>query len=93
MDDNNLSKGLFGLNKKEVESYISSIKEDYEGELAEQAKKLQELKNENIKLNERINTLLNEKRDVEASKANISDVLIRAEEQAKQIVEDAKVQA
>ena len=93
MDDNNLPKGIFGLNKKEVETYIANIKDDYESELLEQSKKMQELKNENIKLNERINSLLNEKKDVEASKANISDVLIRAEEQAKQIVDDARKQA
>ena len=38
MDENNLPKGLFGLNKKEVESYIASIKGDYEKELMEQTK-------------------------------------------------------
>ena len=38
MDENNLPKGLFGFNKKEVEAYISSMKEDYEKELMEQNK-------------------------------------------------------
>jgi len=93
MDENNLPKGLFGLNKKEVETYIASIKSDYEKELLEQSKKMQELKNDNIKLNEKLNNLMKEKENVEASKANISDVLIRAEEQAKQIIEDARKQA
>ena len=93
MDDNNLPKGIFGLNKKEVESYIASIKSDYEKELYEQSKKLQEMKNENIKLNDKINSLMKEKEKIEVSKANISDVLIKAEEQAKQIVEDARAQA
>ena len=93
MDDNNLPKGIFGLNKKEVESYIASIKSDYEKELYEQSKKLQEMKNENIKLNDKINSLMKEKEKIEMSKANISDVLIKAEEQAKQIIEDARAQA
>ena len=93
MDDNNLPKGIFGLNKKEVESYIASIKSDYEKELYEQSKKLQEMNNENIKLNDKINSLMKEKEKIEVSKANISDVLIKAEEQAKQIVEDARAQA
>ena len=93
MDDNNLPKGLFGLNKKEVETYIASIKADYEKELYEQSKRLQEMKNENIKLNDKINTLMKEKEKIEVSKANISDVLIKAEEQAKQIVEDARAKA
>jgi cell division septum initiation protein DivIVA len=90
MDDNNLPKGLFGLSKKDVEAYVSGIKNSYEKEIMEQTKQLQEMKIENAKLNEKINTLMNEKKDVEASKANISDVLIRAEEQAKQIIEDAR---
>ncbi|MBR6253275.1 MAG: hypothetical protein IKR04_05530 [Clostridia bacterium] len=93
MDDNNLPKGLFGLNKKDVESYIQSIKNDYEKELSEQSKRLQEMKNENIKLNEKVNTLMKERQQIEMSKQSISDVLIKAEEQAKQIVEDARAQA
>lgn len=93
MDENNLPKGLFGFNKKEVEAYISSMKDDYEKELMEQTKQLQEMKVENAKLNDRINTLLNERKDVEATKQNISDVLVKAELQAKQIIDDARVQA
>jgi len=93
MDENNLPKGLFGFNKKEVEAYISSMKDDYEKELMEQTKQLQEMKVENAKLNDRINTLLNERKDVEATKQNISDVLVKAELQAKQIIDDARTQA
>ncbi len=91
--DDNLPKGLFGLNKKEVESYIASIKDDYEKELMEQTKQLQEMKNENIKLNEKVQILLKEKKELDASKANISDVLLKAEQQAKQIIEDARKQS
>ncbi|MBR3280664.1 MAG: hypothetical protein IKI57_02285 [Clostridia bacterium] len=91
--DENLPKGLFGLNKKEVESYIASIKDDYEKELMEQTKQLQEMKNENIKLNEKVQILLKEKKELDASKANISDVLLKAEQQAKQIIEDARKQS
>ena len=93
MDENNSPKGLFGFNKKEVEAYISSMKEDYEKELMEQTKQLQEMKVENAKLNDRINTLLNERKEVEATKQNISDVLVKAELQAKQIIDDARSQA
>ena len=93
MDDSGLSKGLFGLNKKEVDAYIANIKDDYEKEIMDQTKQLQEMKVENAKLNDKLNTLLNEKKQMEASKANISDVLLKAEEQAKQIIEDARKQA
>ena len=91
--EENFSKGIFGLNKKDVESYISNIKKSYEDELLDQTKQLQEMKAENEKLNERLNKLLNEKKEVELAKQNISDVLVRAELQAKQIIDTARDQA
>lgn len=91
--EENFSKGIFGLNKKDVENYITSIKKDYEEELLEQTKQLQEMKAENEKLNDRLNKLLNEKREVEMAKQNISDVLVKAELQAKQILDDAREKA
>ena len=51
------------------------------------------MKNENAKLNERLNEFLNDRREIEEAKKNISDVLFKAEQQAKQIVEDAKSKA
>ena len=51
------------------------------------------MKNENSKLNDRINQLLNDRKEIEEAKKNISDVLFKAEQQAKQIVEDAKSKA
>ena len=91
--DENISKGLFGLNKKEVESYIAEIKKDYEQELRKQNQELLSMKSENTKLNDRINQLLNDRKEIEEAKKNISDVLFKAEQQAKQIVEDAKSKA
>lgn len=91
--EENFSKGIFGLNKKDVDAYISNIKKNYEEELLEQTKQLQEMKAENDKLNERLNKLLNEKKEVEMAKQNISDVLVKAELQAKQILDDAREQA
>ncbi len=91
--EDNISKGLFGLNRKEVENYIASIKDDYETELKRQNTELLAMKAENAKLNERLNQLLNDKKSVEDAKANISEVLIKAEQQAKAIIEDAKNKA
>ena len=51
------------------------------------------MKEENLKLNERLNQFLNDKREMELAKQNISDVLFKAEQQAKQIVDDAKTKA
>lgn len=91
--DENISKGLFGLNRKDVELYIAGIKSDYEAELKKQNTELLAMKAENAKLNERLNEMLNNKKSIEEAKANISEVLIKAEQQAKAIIEDAKNQA
>ena len=91
--DDNISKGLFGLNRKDVELYIAGIKSDYEAELKKQNTELLAMKAENAKLNERLNEMLNNKKSVEEAKGNISEVLIKAEQQAKAIIEDAKNQA
>lgn len=91
--EENFPKGLFGISKKDMESYVSDIKKSYEEELNEQTRQLKEMKAENTKLNERLNMLLNEKKEVEIAKQNISDVLVRAELQAKQIIDEAKSQA
>lgn len=91
--DENISKGFFGLNRKEVENYIAEIKTDYENELKRQNTELLAMKAENAKLNERLNQMLNDKKSIEETKANISEVLIKAEQQAKAIIEDAKNKA
>ncbi|MBQ6860160.1 MAG: hypothetical protein IJO08_00765 [Clostridia bacterium] len=91
--EDNISKGLFGLNRKDVENYIADMKKDYENELRRQNQELLAMKTENSKLNDRLNELLSKQREIEEAKRNISDVLFKAEQQAKQIVEDAKTKA
>lgn len=91
--EDNISKGLFGLNRKDVELYIAEIRSDYEAELKKQNTELLAMKAENAKLNERLNEMLNDKRTIDETKASISEVLIRAEQQAKIIIEDAKNKA
>lgn len=91
--EDNFSKGLFGLNKKDVETYISELKKGYEEELTKQNDALKTVKEENLKLNERLNEFLNERKEMEVAKQNISDVLFKAEQQAKQIIDDARTKA
>ena len=91
--EENISKGLFGLKRADVENYIADLKKDYEAELRRQNQELVSMKKENAKLNERLNEFLNDRKEIEEAKKNISDVLFKAEQQAKQIVEDAKSKA
>ena len=91
--EENISKGLFGLKRTDVENYIADLKKDYEAELKRQNQELLNMKNENAKLNERLNEYLNDRKEIEEAKKNISDVLFKAEQQAKQILEDAKAKA
>ena len=91
--EENISKGLFGLKRTDVENYIADLKKDYEAELKRQNQELLSMKSENAKLNERLNEYLSDRREIEEAKKNISDVLFKAELQAKQIIEDAKNKA
>ncbi len=91
--EENISKGFFGLKRTDVENYIADLKKDYEAELKRQNQELLSMKSENAKLNERLNEYLNDRREIEEAKKNISDVLFKAELQAKQIIEDAKSKA
>ena len=91
--EENISKGLFGLKRTDVENYIAYLKKDYEAELKRQNQELLSMKSENAKLNERLNEYLSDRREIEEAKKNISDVLFKAELQAKQIIEDAKTKA
>ncbi len=91
--EDNISKGLFGLKRIDVENYIADLKSDYEAELKRQNQELLNMKSENAKLNERLNQYLSDRKEIEEAKKNISDVLFKAEQQAKQIIEDAKVKA
>ena len=91
--EENISKGLFGLKRTDVENYIADLKKDYEAELRRQNQELLNMKSENAKLNERLNEFLNDRKEIEEAKKNISDVLFKAEQQAKQILEDAKAKA
>ena len=91
--EENISKGLFGLKRTDVENYIADLKKDYEAELKRQNQELLSMKSENAKLNERLNEYLSDRREIEEAKKNISDVLFKAELQAKQIIEDAKTKA
>ena len=91
--EENISKGLFGLKRNDVENYIAELKSDYEAELKRQNQELLNMKSENAKLNERLNQYLADRKEIEEAKKNISDVLFKAEQQAKQILEDAKAKA
>ena len=51
--EDNISKGLFGLKRTDVENYIAELKSDYEAELKRQNQELLNMKSENAKLNER----------------------------------------
>ena len=50
-----IAKGVFGLKRADVENYIADLKKDYEAELRRQNQELLSMKNENAKLNERLN--------------------------------------
>ena len=66
--EDNISTGLFGLNRRDVENYIADLKKDYEEELRRQNQELLAMKTENSKLNERLNQLLSNQRELDEAK-------------------------
>ena len=68
--EDNISTGLFGLNRRDVENYIADLKKDYEEELRRQNQELLAMKTENSKLNERLNQLLSNQRELDEATRN-----------------------
>jgi len=82
MEEKTFKSEIFGLNKKEVEKYVNEMKRDYE-------EKLYKLNEENNILRTKNEELLSKEDEVKAKTILVSDALIKAEGQAKQIIEDA----
>lgn len=82
MSEKTFKSELFGLNKKEVEEYVKDLKADYEI-------KLKKLKEEKGALELKTNELLLKEEEVNKKSELVSIALIKAEEQARQIVDDA----
>lgn len=82
MEEKTFKSEIFGLNKKEVEKFVNQMKCDYE-------EKISKLNEENNILRAKNEELLSKEEEVKAKTILVSDTLIKAEMQAKEIIQEA----
>ncbi len=84
---------LHGFNKDDVNQYIEKILQEFESRLKEMDEEILRLKNENRELRMKYEELSLKEQQLNEDRARIADVLIKAEENARLILEEAKAQA
>lgn len=84
---------LLGFNKTDVNSYIEKILKEFNDKLKEKEDEISLLKNENNDLKSRYQEVSTKVIQIGEDRTKISDVLIRAQEKAELIIEEANQKA
>ena len=92
MNEMGISKGFFGLDKNQVNQYIADLKADYDVIISQKNDEIERLKKENERLNEVLKDFEENKEKVKQDKEAIACVLLKAQEQANQIVDQTRME-
>ena len=84
---------LFGFKKSDVNSYIEKILKEFDEKLKEKDDEVSSLKNQTREAKAKYEELLRKADQINEDRARIADVLIKAQEKAQHMIEDAKNQA
>jgi F0F1-type ATP synthase membrane subunit b/b' len=84
---------LFGFSKSDVNSYIEKILKEFDDKLKENDDEITALKNQNRELKAKYEELAKKADQINEDRNKIADVLIKAQEKAELIIEDARIQA
>jgi putative nucleotidyltransferase with HDIG domain len=84
---------LMGFSKEDVNKYIEKTVEEYQNKIKERDDELATLRNQNKEFKSRLDEISKKEFEVDEIRSKISGVLIKAEEQAQKVVEDAKAAA
>jgi len=84
---------LFGFKKKDVLAYLDNVTNDMSIKIKEKDNEIASLKEQISTLNSDIIKLQQNGNLFEAERQNVANAIIRAEEKAAQIIEDAKKEA
>lgn len=84
---------FYGFNKDDVNTYIEKILQEFEHNLKEKEEDIARLKNENSELRAKYNEIAKKANQINEDRARIADVLIKAEEKAQLVIEEAKLRA
>ncbi len=82
-----------GFKKADVNSYIEKILGEFDVKLKEKDDEIGQLKNQNKDIRTRYEELLRKADQINEDRAKIAEVLIRAQEQADQMMENARQEA
>ena len=85
--------GLFGYKKQDVYDFIEKLAKDLEEQIKTKDDEVSRLRNENKELKERVEKLDTKLDKVESDRAYIANAIIKAEEKARVIIEEAVVEA
>lgn len=81
---------LFGYGKKQVNKYLSDVKEDYEHELSKKRDRMLELDAENRALKAKLQEYEERIANYQEQEAFISKALVKAEQKAQAIIEEGQ---
>lgn len=84
---------LFGFRKSDVNSYIEKILIEFGDKLKEKDEEIGLLKDQNKELKAKYENLAERADQINEDRAKIADVLIKAQEKAELMLEDARIQA
>lgn len=84
---------LGGFKKADVNTYIEKILREFDDKLKEKDDEISVLKNQNKDLKTKFEELFKKADQVNEDRAKIADVLIKAQEKAQLMLEDAKLEA
>lgn len=84
---------MFGFKKSDVNSYIEKILREFEEKLKEKDDEISALKNQSRDIRQKYEELAKKADQINEDRAKIADVLIKAQEKAELMLEDARAQA
>ena len=82
-----------GFKKADVNTYIEKILKEFDDKLKEKEDEIAQLRSQNKDIKARYDDLLKDANQVAEDRAKISEVLIKAQEQAEVIIENARNEA
>jgi hypothetical protein len=84
---------LGGFKKTDVNSYIENILREYDDKLKEKNEEISVLKNQSKDVKTKYEELLKKVDQINEDRARIADVLIKAQEKAQLMIDDARLEA
>lgn len=84
---------MFGFKKVDVNTYMEKILREFDDKLKEKDDEIASLKNQNKDTRTKYEELAKKADQINEDRARIADVLIKAQEKAQQLMEDARLEA